>query len=140
MNKLHLLVFSTLAGICATATAASFDYDILVVACDASNCAKVAERTVVAGSGGKTAFQQDDFKLEIEPLALRGAEMEAKVSLDFLPSRQDAGGGWLGSARSNRRAQVLVEPCTLKSGVFSSLAALASGGKTYHAWVRLAAR
>lgn len=138
MNTLHLLMFSTLASICPAATAASFDYDILVVACDASNCAKVAERTLAAGSGGKTAFQQDDFKLEIEPLALRGEEMDARISLDFIPTRQD--GGWLGSTRSNQRMQVLVEPCTLKPGVFSSLAALASAGRTYRAWIRLAAR
>lgn len=138
MNKLHLLMFSTLAGICTAATAASFDYDILVVACDANNCAKVAERTL-AGGGARTAFQQDDFRLEIEPLALRGDGMDAKVSLDFLPSRRD-GGGWLPTAGNHQRVQVLVEPCTLRPGIFSSLAGLASAGRTYRAWVRLAVR
>lgn len=136
-----LTAASALSAVCISASATPFDYDILVVSCDRNNCSKVAERTLPAGGSGKATFQQDDFKLEIEALSRRGQEMDAKVSLDFLPPfRQDAGGGWLGSDRSNQRVQVLVAPCTLKPGVFSSLAALASGGRTYHAWVRLAAR
>ncbi len=135
-----LTAAAALSITCIPASAATFDYDILVVSCDRSNCSKVAERTLAAGSGSKTAFQQDDFKLEIEALSVRDQEMDARVSLDFVPPfRGDAAGGWLAAA-SNQRVQVLVAPCTLKRGVFSPLAALASGGRTYHTWVRLAAR
>lgn len=139
MNRLHLLMASALAGTCMSATAASFDYEILVVTCDAKSCSRLAERTIVAGSDGKAAFRQGDFRLEIETLASRSDAMDAKVSLDFAPAREDTAGG-RPRGDGNQRVQVLVEPCTLKLGVFSSLAALASEGKVYRAWVRLAAR
>lgn len=134
-----LITAAVLGAVCVPASAAG--YDILVVACDGSDCSRIVERTIAASSDGKTALRQDDFQLEIKALAQGTDGLLTRIVLDYLAPRDAAESRpRSGGARSGQRMQVVQEPCTLKSGTFIPLAPLASDGRIYHTWVRLAAR
>ncbi len=139
MERIRLLVFIAFATHALPATSAGFDYDLLIVACDRSDCQKVAERTVAGGPTDRTEYSQDGLTLAIEAVARRSDAVDARISLDVRPLTDRAAALRSDVRQLARRVQIFVEPCTLRRGAFSSVAAFVSDGIIYRVWARLAA-
>lgn len=139
MERIRLLVFIAFATFTPPTAAAGFDYDLLIVACDRSDCQKVAGLTVAGGPADRTEYSQGDLKLAIEAVARRSDAIDAKISLDVRPLAQRAAVLRTNVSRLAQRVQIFVEPCTLRRDAFSSVAAFVSDGIIYRVWARLAA-
>ena len=138
-RPLAFIAFIAFATPALPATAGGFDYDLLIVACDQSNCQKVAERTVASGPTDRTEYSQDGLKLAIEAVARRSDAVDAKISLDVHPLAEGAAALRSDMRKLAQRVQIFVEPCTLRQGAFSSVASFVSEGTIYRVWARLAA-
>ena len=139
MDCLRPLAFLTIAAFALPVAAAGFDYDLLIVACNHSACKKIAERTFAAGPADSTEYRQDGLKLEIQTVAKRPDAVDAKVSLDVRPPALGAAVRRADVGDLAQHVHMLVEPCTLRQGAFSSVASFVSDGIIYRVWARLAA-
>lgn len=138
MNFLPLLMFAVLVASAPLAAATSPDYDLLIVACDESSCRRVAEEKLAGVSGNMTEYRHDGLRLQIETIARRLDAVDARISLDVRPTDANASVLRSGVRNLSQRVQVYVEPCILKQGAFSSVAAFVSAGIIYRVWARLA--
>ncbi|MDO8931709.1 MAG: hypothetical protein Q7U97_04885 [Rhodocyclaceae bacterium] len=138
MNRLFPLTFAALAGVATPGAAATFDYDLLIVACDESSCWRIAEQTLAAGPGDKAEYRGGGLKLQIETVARRPDAVDARISVDMRPPEENAMTSSPGTTLPVRRVQFNVEPCTLKHGVFSAVASFVNAGNAYRVWARLA--
>lgn len=134
MNTARIVMLAVLAGVAMPVQAANSAYDLLIVACDNVGCKRIADQMVPVGLANVTEYNRNGLRMLIETLTRRGNEEDARVSLDVRPS------GASGATPATGRVQILVEPCTLKTGAFSSVASFISEGKVHHVWARLTAR
>lgn len=137
--RLCLLALPALATLAPSATAAGPGYDVLIVACDEAACRRVAEQTLAAGAGDLTEYRHDGMKLRIEALARRLDAVDARISFDVTPVTAAAAIARGGARGTPQQVHVNVEPCTLKPGAFSTVAAIVSAGIIYRIWARLTA-
>ena len=128
----RILLTACLAGLCLPAGAAGIDYDLLIVACKATSCERIAEQTISGSLADKIEFSRNGLQLQIEPLANRLNELDTRVSVKFHPD------GYRPAAEKFARQQATVESLTLKQGMFTALSAFADQGTFYRVWARLA--
>ena len=134
----RLFLSALLAGLCMPAFA--FDYDLLIVACKNDSCERIAEQTLSGSLTEKIGYTRNGLQLQIETLASRLNEVDTQISLKVQSSEGHPSGAPPTLERLAQRLQVLVEPRTLKQGIFTPLSAFASEGTFYRIWARLAAR
>lgn len=134
MNTARIAMLATLAGLAMPVQASNSAYDLLIVACDNIGCKRITDQTIPVGLANLTEYNRNGLRMLIETLARRGNEEDARVSLDVRPNAA------AGVTPTAGRVQILVEPCTLRTGAFSSVASFISEGKVHHVWARLTAR
>ena len=134
----RLFLPALLAGLCQPAFA--FDYDLLIVACKNNSCQRIAEQTLSGSLAEKVGYSRDGLQLQIETLASRLNEVDTQISLRIQRGDSRAAATPPALEKLAQRLQVVVEPHTLKQGIFTSLSAFASEGTFYRIWARLAAR
>ncbi|MBI4984242.1 MAG: hypothetical protein HZC24_02545 [Rhodocyclales bacterium] len=136
--KLRLMLAAILAGLSVQADAAAFDYDLLIVACRNDSCRRVAQQTVSGSLTQRVGYDADGLQVHIETLAARLNEVDTRVSLKIQTDDLRTSAVQPRLEKLAQRLQVLVEPRTLKRGIFIPLSSFASEGTFYRIWARLA--
>ena len=134
--RLPLLAFLT--GLYLPAGAAAFDYDLLIVACRNDSCERITEQTLSGSLAEKIGYSRNGLQLQIETLASRPNEVDTQISVKVQPDSNRSAAPSI-QEKLSQRLQVVVEPRTLKQGIFTPLSAFASEGTFYRIWARLAA-
>jgi hypothetical protein len=137
--KQRAILIAAYASLAMPVAASTSAYDLLILACDASECKRLVEQTISGGVANMTEYNRSDLKLMIETLARRSNEEDARISLNLGPQNTE-GDTWRSvPARLAHRVEALVVQCKLRQGAFSPLPAFVRDGTTYQVWARLGA-
>ncbi|HEX8988028.1 MAG TPA: hypothetical protein VF816_08705 [Rhodocyclaceae bacterium] len=136
MRTLPSLLFAACLGLAGSAAASA--YDVLIFACDNSNCARVAEQTINTGLANAAEFNRNGLRLLIESVERRAGEEDARVSVSMSPAEGAAAVRPVPASLAQRLEAVVVH-CTMRYGAYSPLAAFPREGRIYQIWGRLVA-